>query len=115
MDIKRFCRERPDGFDNIGAITDVGDEMPVHDIQMDQVGTGAIHSFDFLAEAGEVGGQNGGGNQNGLFHIFGPIIAGGRMQAKAGLFPKQIKAFHASYGGGIVRFWGRFSGGKAAI
>ena len=54
----RLADHRPDG--------EVGDVMIVHDVEMDDVGTGADDGTHFLAEAGEISGQNGRGNS--VFH-----------------------------------------------
>ena len=57
MHVKGLRRQRPDGFDNIGAKADIGNEMPVHDIEMDQVGTSAVNGFHLFAQTGEVRSQ----------------------------------------------------------
>ena len=45
------------------ADAEVGDIVIVHDVEMDHVGPGLQYRIDFFAEAGEVRGQNGRGNQ----------------------------------------------------
>jgi hypothetical protein len=40
----------------------------VHDIEVHDVGAGGEHVIDFLAEPGEVGGKNAGGDPEGLGH-----------------------------------------------
>ena len=40
--------------------------MVVHDIEVDDVGPGGQNLVDVLAQAGEIGGKNGGGNSVGL-------------------------------------------------
>ena len=47
---KRFHHVRPDG--------DVGDEMTVHDVEVDPVGSRRIDRADFLAQLAEVGCKN---------------------------------------------------------
>ncbi|MNC57991.1 hypothetical protein D3C75_1076940 [compost metagenome] len=44
----------------------VGDIVIVHDIEVDDVGTRSQYLVDVLAQSGEIGGENGGGNSVGL-------------------------------------------------
>ena len=44
--------------DDIGAIGNVGDEMAVHDVEVDQIGAGGIDGADLFAQFGEIGGQD---------------------------------------------------------
>src|SRR6266481_1122223 len=46
------------------AERNVVDEMAVHDVAMDPVGSGLFDLMDFLAQAGEVGGQDRGGDEH---------------------------------------------------
>ncbi|MNN86455.1 hypothetical protein D3C81_2038790 [compost metagenome] len=47
----------------------IGHVMVVHHVEVDPVGAGLGHAADFLAQAGEVGGQDGGGDaEGGLGH-----------------------------------------------
>jgi hypothetical protein len=41
---------------NQGADGDVGDKVPIHDVDVDVVGTGGFNGPDLFAEAGEIGG-----------------------------------------------------------
>ena len=54
---QRLHHHRPDG--------DIGDEMPVHHVDMDPVGTGSVDSAHFLAQPGKIGGQDRGRDQGG--------------------------------------------------
>ena len=48
-----------------GTHRQVGHIMIVHDVEMNPVGAGRHHLGGFLAEAGEVGGQQAGGDAGG--------------------------------------------------
>src|SRR5690606_14074192 len=54
---QRRHHQRPDG--------EVGDEMAVHDVDVDIVGATLVDGPDLLAEAGEIGGEDRGGDANG--------------------------------------------------
>lgn len=58
MHVEHFLRQRPDRPDDVRAITDVRDEMPVHDVAVNPVGTRRIDRHDLLAEAGEIRSQD---------------------------------------------------------
>ena len=47
---------------NRGPEGDVGNEMPVHDIEVDDVRSAPVHLGDLLAQTTEVGGKKGGGD-----------------------------------------------------
>ena len=47
---------------NRGAEGDVGDEMPVHDVEVDHVRPAPVHLGDLLAQATEIGGKKRGSN-----------------------------------------------------
>ena len=49
----------------------VGHVVVIHDVEVDHVGAGLQHGFDFLAQAGEIGRQDGGGDP-GALHIGSP-------------------------------------------
>ncbi len=51
----------------------VGDEVSIHDIHVQQAGTAAGHRFSVGTQAGEVGGENGGRNKG---HRFTPWVSG---------------------------------------
>ena len=46
--------------------------MAVHDIDMDPVSTGMIHSTDLLAELGEIGSEDRGGDDERARHVLVP-------------------------------------------
>src|SRR5215472_12880317 len=48
-----FCM-RPQRLDDIGAVRDVRNEMPVHHVEMDPVGPGRIDRVDLLAKPGKI-------------------------------------------------------------
>ena len=41
---------------------DVGDEMPIHDVEVDNIRPAPVNPGDLLAQTAEVGGKKGGGN-----------------------------------------------------
>ena len=53
----RLADQRADG--------EVGDEMVVHHVEMQQIGTSGLHRPDLLAEPGEIGRQQTGSNSTG--------------------------------------------------
>ena len=54
--------------DHAGADRDVRHEMPIHDVDMDPVGTGCIDRAHLLAEPGKVGGEYRGCDQERMTH-----------------------------------------------
>ncbi len=62
--------------DDRRAEGDVGDEMTVHDVEVDPVGAGGVDGGDLGAQPGEIGGQDGGGDAQGLNHGGGPVAVG---------------------------------------
>ena len=61
MPVQGLAHHRPDG--------EIGHVVIVHDIEMDEIGAGMQHGIDFLAQAGEVGGQDGGGDPAGFHRL----------------------------------------------
>jgi hypothetical protein len=57
--------ERAQRLDDERADGDVGDEAAVHDVDVDPVGAGAVEGADLGAEAGEVGAEDRGGDEQG--------------------------------------------------
>ena len=55
MSIEKSPRHRPDGFDDRGPEADVGDEVTVHDVQVEKVSAAAQDLVDLRAEFGKVG------------------------------------------------------------
>ena len=66
-----------------GPKGDVVHEVSVHDIEVQPVGAGGFDVFGFLAETGEVTGQQGGGNED-------FIVVHGRS---LGGFPRRLTTF----------------------
>ena len=58
MRVEYLFRMRAHRLDDVGAVGNVGDEMPVHHIEVDPVGAGRIDGAYFLAQSGEIGSQN---------------------------------------------------------
>ncbi len=56
--VKNLFGVRAHRLDDVGAVGNVGNEMPVHHVEMDPVGAGGIDGADFLAQFGEVRRQN---------------------------------------------------------
>ena len=53
-----------DGRDELGAEGQVGHEMPVHDVDVDEIGPGLLGQPDGLAEPREIGGQDRRGDED---------------------------------------------------
>jgi len=58
MDVKRLLGVRAKRFDHRRADRQVGDEMPVHDVDVHPVGAGFVHRAHFLAKLREVSGKD---------------------------------------------------------
>ena len=69
------------GLADHGADGQVGNVVVVHDIEVDDVGAGLEHVVDLLAETGEVGGEDGGGDE---VVLVAPDIEFGRRAAGRG-------------------------------
>jgi hypothetical protein len=65
MRLEPHGRPGPAGGDHVGSEGQVGDEVPVHHVPLDSVDPGLFQGGDVVAEAREIGGQNGGHNQRG--------------------------------------------------
>ena len=52
--VKDLLAVRADRLDDVGAIGNVGHEMPVHHVEMDPVGARRVHGADFFAQFGEI-------------------------------------------------------------
>ena len=73
MHVEHLLRARPDAFDEARPEGDVRHEMAVHDIDMHPVAARFVDGADLLAEAGEIGREDGGGNKDIPAHGF-PIL-----------------------------------------
>ena len=62
VDVEEEGGEGAEGFDDVGAEAEVGDEVAVHDVEVEPLGAGAVDALEFSVEAGEVGGEEGGGD-----------------------------------------------------
>ena len=58
VDVERLLRVRPERLHHRRADREVGDEMAVHHVDMDPVGAGLVDRAHFLAEPGEIGGED---------------------------------------------------------
>jgi len=63
VDVERLGAVGPQRLHHRGPNGEVGDEVAVHDVDVDPVGAGLVDRAHFLAELREVGGQNGRGDQ----------------------------------------------------
>ena len=61
------------GGDDVGPEREVGHELAVHDVPLDEVDAGLLQGGDLLAEPGEVGGQHGRGDLDRAGHR-GPTV-----------------------------------------
>src|SRR5208337_593220 len=68
MHVEDFLRPGADALDEARAERDVRHEVAVHHIDMHPVAASIVDRTHFLAEAGKVGGKDGGGDQNGPAH-----------------------------------------------
>ena len=68
MDVERDLRVPSERAEDQGTDRQVGDEVPVHDVEMDEVGPGLLARRDRLVEAPEVRGQEGRGDPDGVGH-----------------------------------------------
>ncbi len=59
MYIERQFRILSDKIDNCRAEGNIIDEMPVHDVAVDPVGTGFLDVPDFISQSRKIGGENG--------------------------------------------------------
>ena len=68
VDFQRQAGDRAQRLDDERPHADVGDELAVHDVHVDAVGAGAFGLLDLLAQAGEVGGEDGRGDLHSVGH-----------------------------------------------
>lgn len=57
MDIKEKFGERADGFDNLRTEGKIRDEVTIHDVEVQPIGTSTFSAISFLSEARLVGGK----------------------------------------------------------
>ena len=57
VNVEKYFSQGTNGAHDFRPKGNVWDEMPVHDVEVQPVGAGTVGSFDFLAEAGVVGGE----------------------------------------------------------
>jgi hypothetical protein len=68
--VERLLRVRPYRLHHVGSNRDVGNEMPVHHIDMDPVRARGIDRAHLLAQPSKVAGENRGRNDEGMPHQF---------------------------------------------
>src|SRR3546814_6953261 len=68
MDVQGLGRMRTKRLHHGRADGNIGDEMTVHDIDMDPIAPGLINGANFLAQAREISGENGRGNLDRAMH-----------------------------------------------
>ena len=66
--VEHLFRVAANRLHHIRADGDVGNEMAVHDVDMDPVGAGGVNRPDFLAELGEIGGEDRRGDDERSLH-----------------------------------------------
>ena len=66
VDVEGQPRVAAQAGDDRRAEADVGDEMAIHDIEMQPVGARLLDGADLLGKAGEVGGQEARADERGL-------------------------------------------------
>jgi hypothetical protein len=67
VDVERDPRDLAQALDHRRPQGQVGDEVSVHHVDVQPVRAGALGSRDLLAQAGEVAGEDRGGDEDGLF------------------------------------------------
>jgi hypothetical protein len=55
VDVEKFLAMGPEAFDQGRAKGQIGDKVPVHNIQMDIVGSGLIDGLHLFAQTGKIG------------------------------------------------------------
>src|SRR6185369_17372420 len=66
MHVQRLGRRAPNRLDDDRSEAEVGHEATVHDVNVDPVRSGGIDRADFVAEASEIGGEDGRGDDERL-------------------------------------------------
>ena len=68
MDVERLFGVRAQRLHHVRPDGDVGHEMAVHHVDMDPVGAGGVDRAHFLAQLGEIGGQDRRGDNERAIH-----------------------------------------------
>ena len=68
MNIERLGAVRTKRFYHRRADRDIGDEMAIHDIDMDPVAASEVDSLHLFAQPRKIGGENGRGDTNIVGH-----------------------------------------------
>jgi hypothetical protein len=58
MDVECLLGDRADGLHHGGTDGDIGDEVPIHHVDVDPVGARGLDGADFVAQFGEIGRKN---------------------------------------------------------
>ena len=96
MDVERLGAVRPQRLHHGRADGEVGHEMAVHHIDMDPVGAGFVDGAHLLAEPGEIGREDGGGDADGLLHARTLTLPESRGKERARLIPALLGVAPAS-------------------
>ena len=68
MNVERLSGVAAQRLHHVRSDRDVGDEMAVHDVDVDPVGAGGVDRAHFFAEFGEVGGEDRRGDDEWALH-----------------------------------------------
>ena len=69
---KRLCCVRTNCSNHVGSEGEVGHELAVHHVELNDVDAGFIKCMDFFTKLGEISGQYGGSDLNGQRHAIHP-------------------------------------------
>jgi len=72
---KRIGAVTSNGRTEVGPHREIRDEMPVHHIEMEEIGSGFEDGAAFLSDAAEVGGENGRGNERAVGSGFEEFVS----------------------------------------
>ena len=92
--LERDLHQRADGGDHVRPEGQVGNEAPVHHVPLDPVHAGLLEGSHLVAEAGEVGREDGRDDADGRgIHGAGPSVSGSRFRhygsGLAASFPRE--------------------------
>ncbi len=87
MDVERLGAVRPERLHHRRADGQIGHEMAVHDVDVDPVRSRLVDGAHLLAEPGEVGREDGGGDADGLLHARTLTLPESRGKERARLIP----------------------------
>ena len=103
MHVEHFLGVAAQRFHHVRADRDVGHEVAVHHVDMDPVGAGRIDCAYFLAELGEIGGQDRRGDDEWALHLNSSQDINSLVPAEAGTQPIPLEFTPDVIGGGNER------------